>query len=349
MRRLTGHCSNRSRPAGIGWCSWNAMFPGMPRTATCPIRPLFKPGSTKSLEELREGYAQEVSQADLVMVGSYVPEGIEVAEWVLQTAGGVRAFYDIDTPVTLASLRRGNCEYLKPELIPRFDLFLSFAAGATPKMLEEKFGSPCARPLLCSVDPDLYAPEDVETRFELGYLGTYSDDRQPGLDQLLLQPAREMPAGRFVVAGPQYPPEISWPENVERIEHLPPREHRRFYNEQRFTLNVTRSDMVRAGFSPSVRLFEAAACGTPIISDWWPGLDSYFAPQREILPAASSRDVLGYLQNMPESDRQALGRSARRRVLAEHTSDRRAEELEGYFGEALCRKMRSPRPQSMRR
>jgi spore maturation protein CgeB len=168
-------------------------------------------------------------------------------------------------------------------------------------------------------------------------MGTYSDDRQPTLDRLLLEPSRRWRQGRFVVAGPQYPAEIRWPKNVKRIEHLPPRKHSRFYNEQRFTLNVTRADMIQAGFSPSVRLFEAAACGTPIISDSWPGLETFFALGEEILTARTAGDVLHYLQ-IPEQERRALGQRARARVLAEHTAAHRAEELEGYALGLLARK-----------
>ena len=105
----------------------------------------------------------------------------------------------------------------------------------------------------------------------------------------MLQPALDWRDGRFCVAGSLYPDHLVWPANVERIDHLPPSTHRSFYNSQFWTLNVTRADMVRAGYSPSVRLFEAAACGTPIISDAWPGLAEIFEPGAEILIARSSR------------------------------------------------------------
>lgn len=164
----------------------------------------------------------------------------------------------------------------------------------------------------------------------MGYMGTYSDDRQPPLDLLMLEPARRWAEGRFVVAGPQYPASIVWPPNVERIEHLPPAEHLAFYNNQRFTLNITRADMVRAGYSPSVRLFEAAACAVPIISDYWEGLDTLFEFGTEILVARSPEDTLSYLRDMPEEERQAIGQRARERVLAQHTAAHRAAELEGY-------------------
>jgi spore maturation protein CgeB len=267
-----------------------------------------------------------------------VPDGVEVGDWVTATASGVTAFYDIDTPVTLAKLERGDYEYLTPELIPRYGAYFSFTGGPILRRLERRFGSPMARPLYCSVDPSLYRPEEIAPRYDLGYMGTYSADRQPALDRLLLAPARRWRLGRFAVAGPQYPEEIRWPKNVKRTEHLPPRKHSRFYNEQRFTLNITRADMVQAGFSPSVRLFEAAACGTPIISDTWPGLESFFAVGEEILTARTPGEVLQYLQGIPEEERRALGHRARARVLAEHTAAHRAGELEGYALSLLASK-----------
>jgi spore maturation protein CgeB len=169
----------------------------------------------------------------------------------------------------------------------------------------------------------------------LGYLGTYSPDRQPALDELLLAPAEAWKEGRFVVAGPQYPETLEWPGNVQRIVHLPPGQHRRFYCRQRFTLNITRREMIRAGFSPSVRLFEAAACATPIISDSWPGLESFFTPGEEILVARSRDDTRRYLRELPEEERIRIGERARQRVLLAHTAAHRAAELERYALDAL--------------
>jgi spore maturation protein CgeB len=283
-----------------------------------------------SVDELRERHAQAIRDAGLVIVGSYVPDGVDVGEWVVATATGVTAFYDIDTPVTLAKLERGDHEYMAPHLIPSYDLYLSFTGGPILRRLEEDLGSPCARAFHCLVNPDDYRPLELEPRWDLGYLGTYSDDRQPALERLLLEPARRDPQLRCVVAGPQYPDGIQWPPNVERIDHLPPAEHREFYASQRFTVNVTRADMVRAGWSPSVRLFEAAACAVPVISDVWDGLDSFFAPGEEIVLARSPEDVLDAVREFRDSERRAIGRRARERVLAEHTAERRVEQLEQY-------------------
>ncbi|MFN3325887.1 MAG: glycosyltransferase [Bryobacteraceae bacterium] len=294
-----------------------------------------------SFEELRDCYEHEIRTADIVMVGSYVPEGVRVGWWVNSVAR-CAAFYDIDTPVTMAKLARSDYEYLSPPLIPRYDLYLSFTGGPLLRRIEDEYGSPMARVLYCSVDPGLYYPEECEPRWDLGYLGTYSLDRQERLEATLLHSAREWREGRFIVAGPLYPPTIGWSANVHRIEHLPPAEHRRFYSSQRFTLNVTRADMRRAGYSPSVRLFEAAACATPILSDSWAGLESIFAIGSEILVVNSPRDTLTVLQGFPEEERAALGRRARDRVLAAHTAAHRARELETHALFAIVRNRRSP-------
>jgi spore maturation protein CgeB len=288
----------------------------------------------RSVDELRATFHQDVRDADLVIVGSFVTEGIAVGEWVTTEAEGVTAFYDIDTPVTLAKLANGGADYLSRRLIPDYDLYLSFTGGPILERLEREFGARRARALYCSVDVDAYAPEPASTRWDLGYLGTYSTDRQAALTRLMLEPARGLADRRFVVAGAQYPDDLRWPENVRHITHLAPGEHRRFYNAQRFTLNLTRADMIRSGWSPSVRLFEAAACGTPIISDWWEGLDEFFDPGDDILIARSADDVASYLHDVSDDERAAVGERGRARVLARHTSAHRASELETLTAEA---------------
>lgn len=278
-----------------------------------------------------------IAEADAVIVGSYVPEGVAVGRMVQRIAQGVTAFYDIDTPVTLAKLARGDHEYLSPDLIPGYDLYLSFTGGPTLTRLMRDHGAPEACALYCSVDPSIYRPSAMRPRWDLGYLGTYSPDRQPVLDRLLLEPARRAPQLRFVVAGAQYPAGTGWPANVEHIEHVAPADHPAFYAASRYTLNVTRADMARAGYSPSVRLFEAAACGTPIISDRWPGLETLFEPGTEILTAATAEQVLSILLDRPEAMRRRLAEAARRRVLAEHSAARRAAELETHLHAARAR------------
>ena len=272
-------------------------------------------------------HAPAIREADAVIVGSYVPDGVAVGRWVQETAR-LAAFYDIDTPVTLAKLARDDHEYLSPDLIPGYRPYLSFTGGPTLDVLEGRYGSPMARALYCTADPDLYRPLDAPPRWDLSYLGTYSPDRQPVLERLLLEPARRAPDLRFVVAGPQYPADTAWPSNVEHLPHVGPADHPAFYAASRWTLNVTRADMVRAGWSPSVRLFEAGACGTPIISDTWPGLDTILAPGREIIVAEGADDVLGVLMGWSETRRRDLAAAGRAEILSHHAAPHRARELE---------------------
>ena len=288
-----------------------------------------------SLSELKDKWTRRVRTADFVIVGSYVPQGVAVGEWVTSVATGPVAFYDIDTPVTLSKLDRGDTEYLSRSLVMRYDMYLSFTGGPTLQRLEKRYYARKPRALYCSVDASAYFPEPQPTQWDMAYLGTYSDDRQPALERLMLVPARNWPEGRFCVAGSLYPEDLMWPSNVQRIQHLPPAEHRKFYNSQSWTLNVTRADMVRAGYSPSVRLFEAAACGTPIVSDSWPGLNEVFNIGTEILVANNSDEALAVMRQVPAAERKAIGERARGRVLAEHTSERRAEQLESYAMELV--------------
>ncbi len=296
------------------------------------------PGSVHlyhSINELRGRWRSALVDADVVIIGSYVPEGIGVSALVQSIGSGIVAFYDIDTPVTLASLAKGDCPYINPELVAGFDLYLSFTGGRALQVLERRYGARAARVLYCSVDPDRHKPTAAEPVWNMGYLGTYSADRQPALDDLMCGAARRCPKQLFAVAGPLYPADVSWPANVERIEHVGPDRHGWFYSRQRFTLNVTRADMIRMGYSPSVRLFEAAACGVPIISDWWPGLETILIPGKHLLVARSSHEVLEILRDFPEHERRQLAIRAREHVLAHHTAAHRALALEGYLEELL--------------
>ncbi len=289
----------------------------------------------RSVDELKKKFTGAMRRADVVIVGSYVPEGIAIGQWVTENARGVTAFYDIDTPVTLSLLEDGNAPYLNRELIPRYNLYLSFTGGPLLSAIERDYDAPMAKALYCSVDPAEYFPERRAQRWHLGYMGTYSSDRQAALTELLLRPARRWSMARMVVAGAQYPKTQRWPKNVCRVEHLPPITHRSFYGQQQFTLNVTRALMVEAGYSPSVRLFEAAACACPIISDAWQGLDEFFEPGREILLAESADHVLEYLKKILPAERERMGRRARGRIVKSHTPAHRAAELEKYLLDLL--------------
>jgi spore maturation protein CgeB len=275
-------------------------------------------------------FERMIERADAVILGSFVRDGVALAEKLCARGVGVTAFYDIDTPVTMAKLAKGECDYLAPEVMPGFDVYLSFTGGPFLKRIEKRYGLKRAVPLYCSVDETLYRPLAAKRRWDLSYIGTYSADRQPTLTRLLVETARKRPQMKFAVAGPQYPENTAWPDNIERLEHVSPDDHPAFYAASRFTLNVTRRDMIEAGHSPSVRLFEAGACGCPVLSDAWNGLEILFQPGREIVICKDAGDVLAAL-DMPEATRRATAKAYRQRVLNEHTGEHRARELENYL------------------
>ena len=269
--------------------------------------------------------------ADAIVVGSYFPDAIAATEGLMEAGCGPLIFYDIDTPITISKLRKeGRAEYLVGAQIPRFAAYLSFTGGPVLRELEERFGSPFAVPFYCSVDPELYRPTAVNREFRcaLNYLGTYAQDRQPKLMQFLNETARLMPESRFIVAGAQYPLDTRWQKNVERIIHLSPPDHPAFYCSSKFTLNLTRDEMVAAGYSPSVRLFEASACGAAILSDCWKGLEHFLAPNSAVLLPKDEYEVAQIIRTMPEAERTRIGLNARERVLSEHTAAHRAVEFE---------------------
>jgi spore maturation protein CgeB len=280
---------------------------------------------------------REMEDCDVALVGSYFPDGIRAIDEVLESPARVKAFYDIDTPITVAQLRDcGTTDYVRGAQIPGFHLYFSFTGGPMLRELETRFGARQAVPLYCSVDEEEYRAWPVHKRYQsdMSYMGTYAPDRQPKIEELFCEPARRLPHHKFLLAGPQYPARLRWPENVRRIRHLNPRWHARFYSSSRLTLNVTRRAMAQAGYSPSVRVFEAAACAATMVSDNWPGLDSFFAPGREILVPARPEDVVAYLSQADEAELRRIGRAAQERVLAEHTAARRAQQFEDYVGRA---------------
>lgn len=271
---------------------------------------------------------QEIADADAAVVTSYCPDAVAAEDLILD-APVLHVFYDLDTPITLGKLRRGeDVPYLGSSGLANYDLVLSFTGGAALDLLRDCLGARCVAPLYGHVDPGQHKRvASVETyRSGLSYLGTYAGDRQGALEELFVQPARSLPDMRFVIGGAQYPPEFPWAENIYFVRHLPPGEHPAFFSSSRLTLNVTRRDMADMGWCPSGRLFEAAACGTPIVSDWWEGLETFFDPGREIVIAQSSQDVVAAL-NCSDAELSRVAAGARARVFDQHTSMHRAREF----------------------
>ena len=284
---------------------------------------------------------QASADADAIIIGSYFPDAIAVTRELLDAGFGPLIFYDIDTPITMSHLRsRGRTDYLEAAMIPYYSAYLSFTGGPVLRELEDRFGSPHAVPFYCSVDPDLYRPRSLREiyRCDLSYLGTYAADRQAKLTQLINGTAALLPESRFLVAGPQYPAGITWAPNVERIIHVSPIDHPAFYSSSRFTLNLTRADMVTAGYSPSVRLFEASACGAAILSDAWNGIEEFLTPGDEILLPRDEYETASILRDLSDRERIRFGQRARERILSEHTSRHRAIQFENVVAQCYASK-----------
>jgi spore maturation protein CgeB len=281
--------------------------------------------------------------ADVAIVTSYCPDARDAFELLEAEARGLTVFYDLDTPVTLARLACGEAvPYLPPQGLGAFDLVLSYTGGAACQQLRRRLGARRVAPLYGHVDPSEHRRVDVNDAFraDLSYIGTYAADRQAALERLFVEPARARPARRFVLAGSSYPTSFPWTANIFFVSHLPPPDHAAFYSSSRITLNVTRADMAAMGHCPSGRMFEAAACGAPILSDPWPGLEAFFVPGEEILVARTTDDALAAL-DLSDAELRMIADAALDRVLSEHTSMHRARTLvdlvQGGDGDGLRR------------
>jgi spore maturation protein CgeB len=279
-----------------------------------------------------------LADADAALVTSYQADARDAAAEVLASPVPVRAFYDMDTPVTLDALCRGvEVPYIGPQGLSGFDLVLSFTGGRALKQLRDLLGARRAEPLYGCVDPDVHRPVPPppgEPRAALSYLGTYAADRQQALETLLVEPARRMPGRRFLIGGAQYPHDFPWTPNLFFRRHVPPADHPAFYAASELTLNVTRRAMAEMGYCPSGRLFEAAACGCPLLSDAWEGLETFFVPGREILVARTREEAMEAI-SLPAGELRRLARAARERTLDEHTAARRAREMVALLESAL--------------
>jgi len=287
-----------------------------------------------SWPEIRRHALALAADSDVTIVASYCPEGADISDEILRLPRPLRIFYDLDTPITLDRLSHGEVPYLRAEQIPEFDLYLSFTGGKALEHLERRWNAKRVRPLFGSVDPTVHRRtlEQAAFQYDLSYMGTYAPDRQPALDQLFLEPARRFSERKFVLAGSLYPFGWVWPENVARLEHVAPSDHSVFFSSSRCTLNITRQEMAQNGYCPSGRFFEAAACGTAIVTDDWEGLASFFTPGEELLVVGSAEDVISAL-NTPENDLTQIAARAYERVLSEHTAENRADDLLRYIDE----------------
>ncbi len=280
-----------------------------------------------SWEEYLPEVRKLLTRADVAMVTSYCPDGAAASDLILGLGVNTRTvFYDMDTPVTLSKLAEGAAiPYLPAAGLAGFDLVLSYTGGEATRQLRTKLGAQQVATLYGWVDPQVHsrAPSRPEYVSDLSYLGTYAPDRQQALDDFLIAPAARLSSKRLIVAGAMYQQRENWPSNITHFEHISPPQHSSFYSSSPLTLSITRGTMAAMGFCPSGRLFEAAACGTAVLSDRWQGLETFFMPGEEILIADSTADAITAITADP-SALASIGSRARERAIDCHTAAVRA-------------------------
>ncbi len=304
-----------------------------------------------SVDSIKAKAQRELANADLAICTSYCPDGVLAAQWILESHAGVRAFYDMDTPVTLKALgSEATRAYLPADGLGAFDLVLSYTGGRALDELQSRLGARNVAPLYGWVDPASHFPVAAVERFRsaFSYLGTYAADRQAALTELFLRPAAASPQGKFLIGGAQYPAEFPWSDNLYFTQHLEPAQHPAFFCSSRATLNITRQAMAEYGYCPSGRLFEAAACGTPLFSDGWEGFDTFFTPGEEVLRVNTAEDVLAGL-SLSDAELRRMAAQARDRTLQQHTANVRVRELERLCETALRQETASLIPASTSR
>ncbi len=302
-----------------------------------PEPPFAKLYLYRSWESVSELALNELADADVAVVSSYCRDAIAASGLIMSSKARTRLFYDLDTPVTLSQFAT-NCPpaYLPPAGLGDFDLVLSFTGGPAVEHLMNRLGARRVSPLYGSVDSAKYFPVPPVARYccDLGYLGTYARDRQDSLERLFVRTAERFPDRRFLLGGSLYPADFPWQKNISYISHIPPDEHREFYCSSKATLNVTRGAMAQMGYCPSGRLFEAAACGTLILSDDWEGMDQFFARGSEILIVKNDDDVAAAL-SLGDGERSRVANAAREHTLEHHTGHNRARDFERIVAELM--------------
>ncbi len=280
-------------------------------------------------EKVRSKAKDLLDHADVGIVTSYCPDGRAASDLVANSHIWRKVFYDMDTPVTLSRLGQGEMvDYVPAEGFAGFDLVLSYTGGAALEQLSTKLRARRTAALYGWVSPKTHYPTASSPIYaaDVSYLGTYAPDRQQILQKLFIEPASQLPEKRFVLGGAMYPKDVSLPPNVRVFDHVAPPSHSTFYCSSPLTVNVTRGSMAAMGYCPSGRLFEAAACGTAVLSDWWPGLETFFEPGKEILFASTTAEAISALTR-DRSALAAIAQSARQRTLACHTAEIRARRL----------------------
>ena len=252
----------------------------------------------------------------------------ELEAAVVELGAPVTVFWDVDAPATLARLDADREDPLL-ELLPRYDLVLTYGGGDPVVDHYRALGARDCVPVYNALDPTTHRPAAADARFEadLAFLGNRLPDREERVEAFFLRAAELAPRRSFLLGGAGWG-DVALRANVVWIDHVPTRDHNALNCSARAVLNVNRDSMARFGFSPPTRVFEAAGAGACLITDAWEGVELFLEPDEEVLVARDGTEVAELVEGLDAKRARAIGKRARRRVLAEHTYDRRAELVE---------------------
>ncbi|MDX1665052.1 MAG: glycosyltransferase [Candidatus Promineifilaceae bacterium] len=279
-------------------------------------------------------HLQAAAEADLVVKASGVgvyDAFLEREVLRLQRPGTLVAFWDVDAPATLDRVQNDRDEPFR-DLIPRYDLILTYGGGPPVVAAYEALGARHCEPVYNALDPDTHHPVAKDPRFAgtLAFLGNRLPDREARVEEFFLQPARALPQQRFVLGGSGWESK-ALPGNVDHLGHVYTRAHNAFNCSPLAVLNINRESMARYGYSPATRVFEAAGAGACLISDAWEGIELFLEPGEEVLLAEDGGEVVAHLERLTTSAARRIGEAALARVLAEHTYAHRAAQVEALL------------------
>jgi spore maturation protein CgeB len=284
------------------------------------------------------GAAAGAARADVVVKASgvgYEDDAILQAVMAQARPGALRVFWDVDAPATLAAMQADADDPLRRAL-PDLDLVLTYGGGQPVVDAYRKLGARRCVPVYNALDPETHHPVPPDPRFkaDLGFLANRLPDREARVENFFFHPARALPEQRFILGGSGWE-QGAVPGNVRVLGHVPTADHNAFNVTPRAVLNVARDNMAATGFSPATRVFEAAGAAACLITDAWEGIEQFLAPGREILVARDGADVLECLRTLTPERAAAIGHGARARVLAEHTYDHRARQVNELLSKCL--------------
>jgi spore maturation protein CgeB len=277
---------------------------------------------------------EQARGADLVVKASGVgvfDELLEAAVLDLQGPECRVAFWDVDAPATLDRMHANPNDPLRM-LVPRYDLVLTYGGGEPVRGAYRGLGARECVPIYNALDPTTHHPVAPDPRFEadLAFLGNRLPDREARVDEFFLRAATLLPGRRLLLGGSGWQ-DKALPAGVDYVGHVYTADHNAFNCTPRAVLNVSRESMARYGFSPATRVFEAAGAAACLITDAWEGLEQFLEPDTEVLVAHNAQDVAQHVRRLDAAAARAIGRAARRRVLAGHTYAHRAAQLEALL------------------